>query len=124
MTPDFTPWQVMVVDDEATFRNAVTRLLSFEGRLVETLQAASGVEARQPLGEHDDIAVIKALRGYRDILRVTHSLSAGPDFPPTEARITAECDRMLAIAWPSATQSTITAPPRDSWRASRRSGPV
>lgn len=168
MTVEHAPWKVMIVDDESAFRTIAARHLNdltFAGRYVEPLLAASGIEARQFLREHDDIAVIlldvmmespetgldlvrhiretmgnhavriilasslfarnsaeatvatydvsdavdkadvldvrlrsmviKALRNYRDILRVTDSLRAETGTMDADDEVAEECDRML-----------------------------
>ncbi len=168
MNAETSPWKVMIADDEPAFRTLASRYLcnlSFEGRLIEILEASSAAEAKQILREHDNIAVIlldvrmespnagydlvrhiretmgnhsvrivlasglferksreiaivdydvndaidkadildarlcttviKALRSYRDILRVNASLNAVTENGRPGGEIAEECDRML-----------------------------
>ena len=54
-------WKVLIVDDEPAIHGVTTMVLSglrFRGRSLRFLSAYDGVQARQLLAEHDDIALI------------------------------------------------------------------
>ena len=60
-TPPSAPWVVLIVDDDPSIHAAtrmVLRGMSFQGRSLHCLSAASAAEARAELRAHPDIALV------------------------------------------------------------------